>query len=88
MTDEAKIEFPPDCEEVVRALWDFLDGELEEADVERIEEHLEHCGYCRSHSTFERRLVDELAGLRRQHSDPDALRSRVEAALREAGLKP
>jgi anti-sigma factor (TIGR02949 family) len=74
----------PDCGSVVRALWDFLDAELDDAGLARIEAHLEACEDCRAHADFEQRLVDELAGLRRQHSDPEALRARVEAALRNA----
>lgn len=74
----------PDCGAVVRALWDFLDAELDDASLAEIEAHLDACQECRSHADFEQRLVDELAGLRRQHSDPEALRARVEAALRNA----
>ena len=81
---ETNVEFPPDCEEVVRALWDFLDSELDDVTARRISEHLEACEYCQSHADFERRLVSELAGLRRQHSDPQVLRERVKAALRKA----
>ena len=53
----------PDCESVVRSLWDFIDAELDDASLEVIDRHLE--------------------ALRRQHSDPDALKVRVEAALKE-----
>lgn len=88
MTDERSVEFPPDCESVIRALWDFLDAELEEGEAARIHEHLDACGHCRAHADFERRLVGELAALREQKSDPEALRARVEAALAEAGANP
>ena len=86
MTDD--INFPPDCESVVRALWDFLDAELEEGEAARIHEHLDACGHCRAHADFERRLVTELAALREQNSDPVELRARVERALRDAGARP
>jgi anti-sigma factor (TIGR02949 family) len=74
----------PDCESVVRALWDFLDAELDDARLEAIDRHLAACRQCRSHADFEQRLVDELAALRREHSDPEALRARILEALREA----
>ena len=77
----------PDCESVVRALWDFLDAELDDASAADIKSHLEACEHCRSHADFEQRLVDELVGLRKEHTDPAALRARVEAALREAKLQ-
>jgi anti-sigma factor (TIGR02949 family) len=81
MSDEKKVR---DCESVVRELWDFLDAELDDATAAEIDAHLEACRHCRSHADFEQRLVDELAGLRRGHTDPEALRERVRAALREA----
>lgn len=81
MSDDRNV---PDCRSVVRALWDFLDAELDDASAAEIDEHLEACGKCRAHADFEQRLVDELAGLRRECRDPAALRARIEAALREA----
>ena len=89
MSDEKKTADcdAPDCESVVRALWDFLDAELDDASAADIEAHLEACGHCRSHADFEQRLVDELAGLRRECKDPEALRARVEAALKQAKLQ-
>jgi anti-sigma factor (TIGR02949 family) len=82
MSDDKKV---PDCESVVRALWDFLDAVLDDSAAAEIDTHLDACGNCRSHADFEQRLVDELAGLRRDNADPEALRERVRAALREAG---
>ena len=87
MSDDKKVQDcdkVKDCESVVRALWDFLDAELDDATAAEIDAHLEACGNCRSHADFEQRLVDELAGLRRGDTDPEALRDRVRAALREA----
>ncbi len=72
-----------DCESVVRALWDFLDAELDDASAAEIQAHLEACEPCRAHADFERRLLDELLAMRRREADPDALRARIEAALRE-----
>ena len=73
-----------DCESVVRGLWDFIDAELDAESVAKMKEHLEACGHCRSHADFEQRLVDELAGLRRECVDPAALRVRIEEALKRA----
>lgn len=74
--------FPPDCEPVVRALWDYLDRELDEADMAAIDAHLAACDYCRAHAVFERQLVDEIRALRAQRAGPDALRARVLDTLR------
>jgi anti-sigma factor (TIGR02949 family) len=74
--------FPPDCEAVVRALWDYLDQRLEQPQIEVIDAHLADCEYCRAHFAFERQLVDQLRALRLQHQDPVKLKSRILAALR------
>ena len=76
------------CEDVVRSLWDYLDGELDETTAGKIQSHLDYCGHCKSHADFEQELVTKLAGLSREHSDPKRLKEQVLAALREAGLEP
>lgn len=73
-----------DCEAVVRSLWDFLDAELDDEALAHMREHLEACAPCCGHVDFEKRLLEELAAMRRQNSDPDALRERIEDAIRNA----
>ncbi len=73
-----------DCAEVVRALWEYLDGRASNGVVADIEAHLAWCGGCRAHYAFEERLVKTLAGLRREHSDPERLRAEVLEVLRAA----
>ncbi len=75
-----------DCAEVVRALWEYLDKRADDELVADIEAHLAWCEGCRAHFAFEERLVKTLAGLRRQHSDPQRLRSAVLEVLRAAGM--
>lgn len=75
------------CDEVVRALWEYIDGRMERDSLGRIEDHLARCEGCRAHAAFEERLVRTLAGLRKQHSDPERLREHVLKVLRDAGLK-
>ena len=82
----AAIAFPPECEEAVRALWDYLDRALDAPKMAVIDDHLAKCAPCREHARFERALIDRIRGLRREHEDPVALRVRVLAALRDAGL--
>ncbi len=81
MSSETKMS---DCEAVARALWDYLDAELDDATLAEIQAHLDGCQPCRTHADFERRLLDALSRLRREHRDLDALRDRVEAALARA----
>jgi anti-sigma factor (TIGR02949 family) len=80
------VNFPPDCESVVRALWDHLDGETDPETTRSIDEHLASCEGCRSHADFERDVVERISALRREHSNPDRLKSEVLAALQDAGL--
>jgi anti-sigma factor (TIGR02949 family) len=71
-----------DCETVVRALWDYLDRELDEADTRAIDAHLAECEHCRAHAIFEQKLIDQIRALRAQHDEPHALRVRVLDMLR------
>jgi anti-sigma factor (TIGR02949 family) len=59
------------CEEALRLLAAYLDGELEPGDRSDIERHLEACRSCYSRAEFERRLQAQLAGLGRRPPDPD-----------------
>jgi anti-sigma factor (TIGR02949 family) len=77
---------PLDCAQVVRALWEYLDGRANPELIGAIDEHLALCEGCRAHFDFEERLVKTISGLRRQHSDPVRLRQEVMAVLRAAGL--
>jgi anti-sigma factor (TIGR02949 family) len=74
----------PDCDAVVRALWDYLDGALEAPQMAAIDAHLAECEECRAHAGFERHLLEEIATLRQQHDDPAALRARIIDTLRRA----
>lgn len=44
------------CQEVLRRLEAFLDGELDETDVGELEEHLAECYPCTDRATFEEQL--------------------------------
>ena len=84
--DLSPVSFPPDCEVVIRALWAYLDDEVPADSLDMIVDHLEQCEYCRAHAEFEKRLVAEIAGLRRRHSNLVELRARVSDTLRQAGF--
>lgn len=71
------VDYRSDCEAVVRALWDYLDRELDEADIAAIDAHLGECEHCRAHAVFERQLIDEIRELRTRHEEPDTLRRQV-----------
>lgn len=87
-TPEVKVIFPPDCEETLRALWDYLDHALDGPQMTAIDAHLARCDGCREHFDFERVLVDRIRALRRDHDDAEMLRVRILGVLRDAGLSP
>lgn len=78
------VKSPSDCEHVVRALWDYLDRELDDASMVAIDAHLAECEHCRAHAVFERQLIGEIRSLRAQHDEPNMLRMRVLDILRRA----
>lgn len=84
--EPGSIDLPPDCEVVVRAIWDYLDGDVSPERAAEIEEHLEWCDWCRAHTDFERRLIDEIGRVRREHAGSEDLRERVRETLEAAGL--
>jgi mycothiol system anti-sigma-R factor len=51
---------PIDCQEVLRRLELYLDGELDGGICLEIEEHLVSCGPCTGHSDFQRKLKEVL----------------------------
>jgi anti-sigma factor RsiW len=50
-----------ECEAVVRQLWPFVDGYLDDADRERITRHLEGCDACRSHFDYAAEFLGAVA---------------------------
>lgn len=81
MSDEAR---GIDCEEAIRRLAEYLDGELADREEAAIERHLETCRSCWSRAEFERRIRERLADLRREEVDPD-FEVRIRSLLRRFG---
>ena len=75
-----------DCESVMRRLWDYLDGELTPERMSQIREHIAMCKRCYPQYEFERSFLGALAARRRQHSDPERLRTQLMVALQEQGF--
>jgi len=71
---------PITCDEALRLLATFLDGELHAGEQERVERHLEICRSCFSRAEFERRLKAEVGRLRRDDVPP-AFEQRVRRLL-------
>jgi anti-sigma factor (TIGR02949 family) len=64
------------CREAVEQLWAYIDGELENTDVNSVEEHLEACKGCYPHYDFQKAFREFV----RRHGDkavPADLRKRI-----------
>lgn len=74
------------CREALARVYEFLDGELEDASPDQVAEHFRLCSKCYPHLAMERSFREALCrALKGQHA-PDALRGRVLELLdREGG---
>lgn len=68
------------CEEVIRHIFAYLDGEIEADRHAGIERHLEECRGCYSRAQFERLLMRRVAELGEEQA-PASLRRRVKDLL-------
>jgi len=76
---------PIDCEEVLKEIELYLDGELEDSMCGEIREHLSGCGPCTDRAEFRRRLRELFAEKCGCEQVPDRLRARVEALMQDPG---
>jgi mycothiol system anti-sigma-R factor len=69
-----------DCNETLRELYQYLDGELSDADRTHIQQHLDDCSPCLAAYDFEAELR---IVVRNRCTDqvPDALRARIAKAI-------
>lgn len=70
------------CREALRRLWEYLDGNLDDADRAAVEEHLSRCRRCCGELAFAQELRGFLATVRRETIPPGALH-RLDQALKE-----
>jgi mycothiol system anti-sigma-R factor len=76
-----------DCQQAVRELYYYLDGELTEERRVEIKVHLDMCQPCGTAVDFEAELRQVIAQRCRDHV-PDALIARVAAALKAEHQAP
>jgi anti-sigma factor RsiW len=65
------------CEEMVQLLWDYLDGELDDALRERVRMHLAECDHRAGQFTFEGAFLRSVDSLIDQPLGTTALRQRI-----------
>ena len=71
------------CEDAMRKLWDFLDGELAEDEREALKKHLEVCNRCYPAYDFQRAYLDYTRRLATREQAPSELRKRLFTKLLE-----
>ena len=75
------------CNDALRELYEFLDGELTDERKALIKGHLDGCNPCLEAFDFEAE-IRLLISLKCREDVPDALRSRIVEALRDCDTAP
>ncbi|MGI9603366.1 MAG: mycothiol system anti-sigma-R factor [Acidimicrobiales bacterium] len=70
----------PDCNQALHELYEYIDGELDDARRTAIHDHLDKCGQCLDAFDFEEELRKVVAQ-RCQEKVPESLRQRIAAQL-------
>lgn len=65
------------CEEVLKELYCFIDGEVSEELARDIDQHIHKCHECFGRAEFERRLKNRI-GETGESTVPDTLKSRLD----------
>jgi len=76
-----------DCNETLREIYDYLDGELTNDEKAKLRRHLEECQPCFEAYDFEAELR-EVIRKRCTESVPESLRDKVRTALEQADAEP
>jgi predicted anti-sigma-YlaC factor YlaD len=75
------------CESALELLFDFLDGELEDATHEQVAEHLAVCLDCYPYFNFQRLFLDRLAVAAETGKPSLALTRRIKELLSREPLR-
>jgi len=69
------------CEEVVKYLFLFIDGEIEPNKAIEIERHIEKCEKCKARYILEKRFKERLSSLKGEIKPPEELKLKIDKAL-------
>jgi mycothiol system anti-sigma-R factor len=75
-----------DCSAVLGRMFFFLDNELEQADCDQIQQHLDECGPCLAKYDLER-TVKQLVARSCSEVAPEGLRQRVMLSIRQVQVR-
>lgn len=68
------------CEEVLKKLFDYIDGEIDGMEAEALEVHLRDCRHCFDRVEFERLLKNRIRALKKEESS-QALKEKIEKII-------
>ncbi|MCH1571928.1 MAG: mycothiol system anti-sigma-R factor [Longimicrobiales bacterium] len=75
------------CEEALRLVHEFLDGELEDSSADEVQQHFHMCQRCYPHLKLETAFREAVRRAASGQSAPLELRDRVTALLEEARME-
>jgi anti-sigma factor (TIGR02949 family) len=76
-----------DCAEAVAKLWDYLEGQLDDADRAAVRQHVERCAHCFPHADFGQVMLEAVAQVRRAEPAAPSFREGVLNRLRAEGYE-
>lgn len=77
---------PPECLEVLKHVWDYLDGQLTDETTDRLRAHIAECHQCFEYKTFQENFLDAVHALNERPTASPELRTRVVETLRQEGF--
>ncbi len=77
---------PPECLEVLKHVWDYLDEQLTDETTERLRAHLDQCQQCFQYKSFQENFLEAVGTLRLRASASPELRDKVLGSLRQEGF--
>ncbi len=77
---------PPECLEVLKHVWDYLDERLTEQTTERLRAHIADCHQCFQYKTFQENFLEAVGTLQRRPGASPDLRQKVLQSLRQEGF--
>lgn len=77
---------PPECLEVLKHVWDYLDDQLTDETTERLRAHIAECQGCFQYKSFQENFLEAVSTLRLRPGASPELREKVLGALRTEGF--
>jgi mycothiol system anti-sigma-R factor len=77
---------PPECLEVLKHVWDYLDDQLTDETTARLRAHLDKCQQCFQYTAFQQNFLEAVGTLQLRPGASPELRDKVLGTLRQEGF--